>query len=189
MALLPSNCSNVTLLQRPAPHLTPDGRHDALVSQEVLPAAVLIVVGIVGIVVPVLPGLVLVAAGVAVWAIPRGDAVGWTVLGVAVAILIAGSVAKYLLPGRRLREAGVPGRTLVLGAVLGIVGFFVVPIIGLVLGFVLGVYLGEMARLKDRRAAWASTRKALAAVGVSMLIELVTGLLAAGVWVGALLLT
>jgi uncharacterized protein len=158
------------------------------VSVTVVLAAVLIVVGLVGIVVPVLPGLVLVVLGVAVWAVPRGDTFGWTVLGIAAAIAVAGSVVKYLLPGKRLKEAGVPWRTLALGAVLGIVGFFVVPIVGLFLGFVLGVYLGEYSRLKDHRPAWASTRKALGAVGWSMAIELLTGVLAAGVWVGALVL-
>ncbi|MBA3906383.1 MAG: DUF456 domain-containing protein [Pseudonocardiales bacterium] len=157
-------------------------------SATIVIAAVLVVVGLVGVVVPVLPGLLLVAAGIAVWAVPRGDALGWSVLGIAVAIIVAGTVAKYLLPGRKLREAGVPGRTLALGAVLGIVGFFVVPIVGLFLGFVLGVYLGELGRLSDRRQAWASTRRALAAVGASIAIELLTGVLAAGVWVGALVL-
>ena len=56
------------------------------------------------------------------------------------------------------------------------------------LGFVLGVYLGEYLRLKDHRKAWPSTRKALGAVGWSVAIELFAGLLAAGVWVGALVL-
>lgn len=149
-------------------------------------AAVLVVVGLVGVVVPVLPGLVLVLAGIAVWAVPRGDALAWTVLGVAVAIVVIGSVVKYLVPGKRLKEAGVPGRTLALGAVLGIVGFFVVPVVGLFLGFVLGVWLGELMRLPDRSAAWTSTKHALAAVGWSIAIELVTGVVAAGVWVGAL---
>lgn len=158
------------------------------VTPETVVAAVLIVVGIVGIVVPVLPGLVLVAAGVAVWAVPRADALGWTVLGVALAVLVVGSVVKYLVPGRRLRDAGVPGRSVALGAVLGIVGFFVVPVVGLFLGFVLGVYLAELARLRDRALAWPSTRGALAAVGWSIVIELVTGVLAAGVWIVGLTL-
>ena len=155
---------------------------------EVVVAAVLVVVGIVGIVVPVLPGLVLVAAGVAVWAVPRGDALGWTVLGIAVAVIVVGSVVKYLVPGRKLRDAGVPGRSVALGAVLGIVGFFVVPVIGLFLGFVLGIYLAELARLRDNALAWLSTRGALAAVGWSIVIELVTGVLAAGVWIVGLTL-
>ncbi len=150
-------------------------------------AAVLVTVGIVGIVLPILPGLVLVVAGVGVWAVARGDVVAWTVLGAVVAIAVVGSVVKYLAPGRRLRDSGVPGRTIVSGAVLGVVGFFVIPLVGLFIGFVLGVYLAELARLGRHDAAWPSTRQALAAVGWSVVIEMATGLLAAAVWVGALI--
>jgi hypothetical protein len=56
------------------------------------------------------------------------------------------------------------------------------------LGFVLGVYLAELARLKQSSLAWPCTRGALTAVGWSILIELATGLLAAGVWIGGLVL-
>ena len=150
-------------------------------------AALLVVVGLVGVVVPVLPGLVLVVGGIGLWAVPRNDAVGWTVLGVAVAVVALGTVAKYALPGARMRAAGVPGRTLLAGGVLGVVGFFAVPVVGLVLGFVLGVYLAERARL-GRAGAWPSTRTALTAVGWGVLIELAAGLLATAVWVGALVL-
>ena len=152
-----------------------------------LVAALLVVVGLVGILVPVLPGPVLILTGIAVWAVPRNDAVGWAVLGVAVALVAVGAVLKYLLPGRRMRDAGVPGRTLVLGGLLGIVGFFVVPVVGLLLGFVLGVYLAELGRV-GRGRAWPSARHALTAVGWSILIELAAGLLATAVWVGALVL-
>jgi len=154
---------------------------------ETVLAGLLIAVGIVGVIVPVLPGLILVLAGIALWAVPRGDALGWSVLGIAVAIVVLGTVAKYLLPGRRMRESGVPTRSIVAGALLGIVGFFVIPVVGLFLGFPLGVFLSELARLGGRDQAWVSTRKALGAVGFSILLELATGLLAAGVWVAALL--
>jgi uncharacterized protein YqgC (DUF456 family) len=70
----------------------------------------------------------------------------------------------------------VPNLTLFIGGVLGLVGFFVVPVVGLVLGFILGVYLAEQIRLKDSRAAWQSTKAALKATGLSMLIELAAGL-------------
>jgi uncharacterized protein len=152
-----------------------------------LVAGLLVVVGLLGIVVPVLPGLSLVVGGIALWAVDRNDAVGWTVLAVAVALAAVGAVVKYLLPGRRMRDAGVPGRTLLTGGVLGIVGFFVVPVVGLLLGFVLGVYLAEVARV-GRARAWPSARHALTAVGWSILIELAAGLLATAVWVGALVL-
>ena len=63
----------------------------------------MIVVGLVGVVVPVLPGLLLVWGGVALWALERGDATGWTVLAVATVLTAIGSAVKYVLPGRRLR--------------------------------------------------------------------------------------
>ncbi|OLT14595.1 hypothetical protein BJF78_18575 [Pseudonocardia sp. CNS-139] len=150
-------------------------------------AALLIATGIAGIVLPILPGLVLVVAGVAVWAVPRGDAVAWWVLGAAVLIAVVGSVVKYLLPGRQLRDSGVPGLTIAAGAVLGVVLFFVIPVVGLFIGFVLGVYLMELRRLRGHDAAWPSTRQALVAVGWSVVIELAAGLLIAAGWAGAVI--
>jgi hypothetical protein len=47
---------------------------------------------------------------------------------------------------------------------------------------VLGVYAAEHRRV-GARLAWPSTRAALRAAGLSILIELLAGLLAAGVWV------
>ena len=149
----------------------------------------IMLVGLVGIVVPVLPGLLLVWLGVAVWATERQDTTGWVILSLATALALAGSTLKYLLPGRRMRSQGVPGRTMVAGGLLGLVGFFVVPVVGLFLGFVLGVYLAERWRLGDHGDAWASTIVALRAAGWSMLIELLTGLLIAGAWVAALIAT
>jgi len=146
----------------------------------------MIVVGLVGIVVPVLPGLLLVWGGVLVWALDRTDPTGWVVLGAATVIALLGSVVKYLLPGRRLRDSGVPWTTIAAGGLLGLVGFFVVPVAGLVLGFVLGIFLAELARLGTRDLAWPATKRALVAVGVSILIELATALLVAGTWVAGL---
>jgi uncharacterized protein YqgC (DUF456 family) len=141
-----------------------------------------IVVGIVGVVVPVLPGVVLVLAAIVAWALERQDDVGWAVLAVAVVVFAVGQVAKYLLPGRRLKQAGVPARATWAGVALGVVGFFVLPVVGLPLGFVLGIYLVERLRLGQHRAAWPSTLHALRAAGWSVLIELATALLLALTW-------
>jgi uncharacterized protein YqgC (DUF456 family) len=150
--------------------------------------ALMIVVGLVGIVVPVLPGLLLVWAAVVVWALAERSAVAWTVLGVATVVFAVSQVVKYLIPGRRLKEAGVPTMSMLAGVVLGIVGFFVVPVVGVFLGFVLGIYAAELLRLHNHRAAWPSTVHALKAAGVSVLIELVAGLLIAAGWLGAVVL-
>lgn len=141
-----------------------------------------IAVGVVGVVVPVLPGALLVLAAVVAWVFERQDDVGWAVLAVAVLVFAAGQVTKYLLPGRRLKRVGVPARTTWAGVALAIIGFFVVPVIGLVLGFVLGVYLAERLRLGSHGAAWPSTLHALKAVGWSTLVELATALIMAAAW-------
>jgi len=153
-----------------------------------LVAGIMILAGLVGVVVPVLPALPLVWGGVLVWALGRQDGAGWATLLAATVIAVVGLVVKYLLPGRRLRASGVPTGSLLAGGVLGVVGFFVVPVVGAVLGFVLGVYLAERARLGGSSAG-RSTRAALAAVGWSMAIELLAGLLVAATWVTALVVT
>ncbi len=151
-------------------------------------AALLVAIGLVGIVVPILPGSVLVVAGILVWTIAEGGATAWAVFAVATVILAAGAVVKYVVPGRRLELAGIPASTQWVGVLLGVVGFFVVPVVGLFLGFVLGVYLAELRRLGGREA-WPSTVHSLKAVGLSILIELLAALTATLLWVGGLVAT
>ncbi|MGZ4438734.1 MAG: DUF456 domain-containing protein [Nocardioidaceae bacterium] len=153
-------------------------------SATVLVSGLLVATGLVGVVVPVLPGSALVWSGVALWAWQTSGTAAWAVLGLVTALLAAGAVVKYAVPGRRLRTAGVPATTLLAGALLGIVGFFVVPLVGLPLGFVLGVYLVELRRVGPD-LAWPATRSALGAAGLSLLIELGAALLAAGSWLVA----
>lgn len=149
---------------------------------------VAILVGLLGIVVPVLPGALLIGGAVLGWALHVDTRAGWVVLLVAVGALLAGAVLKYLVPGRRLAEAGVPSRTLWVGAAVGVVGFFVIPVLGLLVGFVLGVYTAERARV-GAAAAGPSTRAALRAAGVSILIELASGGVAAAAWVVGVVVT
>ena len=149
----------------------------------------LVVVGLVGIVVPVLPGLLLVLAGVLLWALTDGSTTAWVVFGLSVLVAALGYVLQYTLPGRRMRERGVTGSTLALAVVFGIVGFFVIPVIGAIIGFVLGIFVVETGRTRDRAQAWERTKHALVAVLHSIGIELVAGLVIAGLYIGGLIAT
>jgi uncharacterized protein len=149
-------------------------------------SGLLVVVGLFGIVVPVLPGTLLVALGIFVWASERGTAESWSTFGVAAVFLVVGAVVKYVVPGRRLKAA-VPFTTLLVGGLGAVAGFFVVPVVGALAGFPLGIYLAERVRL-GADGAWPSTKAALHAIGISILIELVAALAAAGVWLGGLAL-
>ena len=149
------------------------------------------VVGVLGVIIPLVPGVILCWTAVVVWAI-FGDvesAGRWVVVAIATVVALLGLVAKYAWPGRNLKRSGVPNLTLLAGGALGLVGFFVIPIVGLPIGFILGVWLAEWRRMGDSRLAWPSTKSALQAAGLSMLIELGTALVIAGTWVIGLVAT
>jgi uncharacterized protein YqgC (DUF456 family) len=151
--------------------------------------ALAIAVGLAGIVIPLVPGTLLVFAAIAVWAVIENNVTGWVTLGVATVLLAVATLIKYLWPMRRMRAADVRTSSLVAGAVLGIIGFFVIPVVGLVIGFVLGVYLAELARRHDQRVAWTSTKHALKGVALSVGVELAGALLATVAWVAGVYLT
>jgi uncharacterized protein len=146
-------------------------------------------VGLVGVVVPVLPGALLVWAAILVWSGVTQTTSGWVVLAVATVSVAAAQVVKYVIPDRQLRAGGVPRRSIVLGGLLALVGFFLVPVIGLFIGFVGGVYLSERRRLREHDAAWRATMLAARAAGVSVVIELAGALVAALSWFGVAVTT
>lgn len=144
--------------------------------------------GLGGVVIPILPGLTLQVAAVMLWAVAEASPMGWVVAAVSVVVAGVATVLKYTRPGRRLKEAGVPTRVLAVAVVAAIVGFFVVPVVGVVLGFVLALYVFERARV-GRERAWPSTKTALIAIAQSIGIELAGGLLILIVFVAAVFLT
>ena len=143
--------------------------------------ALAIAVGLACIVVPLLPGTLLVFGAITVWAVVEHS---WVTLGVVAALLAATTLTKYLWPVRRMRAADVSGWSLAAGAALGIIGFFVVPVLGMVIGFVLGVYLAELGR--GRGVAWTRAVHALKGVALSAGVDLCGALLDGGLGGGGL---
>jgi uncharacterized protein YqgC (DUF456 family) len=150
--------------------------------------AFVIAVGLAGIIVPVLPGGLVVFGAIAVWAIIEKTTVGWVTLGIAAALFLAAEVIKYTWPVKRMRAADVRTSILVIGGICGVIGFFVIPVIGLLIGFVAGVFVAELASRADARRAWASTVHALKGVALSAGVEFTGALLAAITWTVAVFL-
>lgn len=146
-------------------------------------------VGTVGIVVPVLPGLFVVWGATLVWAFERQDGPGWLVLGLATVAYAVGLVAQYLLPGRRMRSAGVEGWIVAVALAVAVVGFFVVPVVGAPVGFVVAVYLLERVKHREHGAAWRATTQAMRAVALNVGIELATAFAIIATWAVAVYVT
>ncbi|WP_019876817.1 DUF456 domain-containing protein [Sporichthya polymorpha] len=148
-----------------------------------------ILVGLVGVVVPALPGVLLIWGAVLVWTLASEGDGRWVVLALVSAVAAASQVIKFLIPGRQMQAAGIPTRTLLLGAGLGVVGFFVIPVVGALIGFVLGVYLAERSRLGAHDPAWAATKTALRGALLSIAIEFAAGVVCAGIWLAGAIAT
>ncbi|MFC7594291.1 DUF456 domain-containing protein [Terrabacter sp. GCM10028922] len=146
-------------------------------------------VGTVGIVVPVLPGLLVVWGATLVWAFERQDGPGWFVFAIATLLYAVGLVSQYLVPGRRMRSAGVEGGVVAVALAVAVVGFFVVPVVGAPLGFVLAVYLLERVKHREHVAARRATLEAIRAVALNIGIELVTAFAIIATWAVAVYVT
>jgi uncharacterized protein YqgC (DUF456 family) len=145
--------------------------------------AVAMVVGLVGLVVPVLPGLALMWVAVGVWALlDGGGAVRWTTFGAVTVLAVVGTVAALTLSGRRATVAGAPWWALLIATVGAVVGFFAIPVLGIVVGGVGGLWLAELVRLRDPRAAWDTTWEALQGYGVGTLVQMLAGVAILAVW-------
>lgn len=153
--------------------------------------ALVIAFGIAGIIVPVLPGgALLVAAAILGWAIWLGEPTGWVIFGISATFIAIGLITKYAIPGKRLKDSGMPLSTQIVGAILAIIGFFVVPVVGLFVGFPIGVFLAELRRHGgDAGVAWASTWTTLKAMGLFILIDATAATLATITWVVGLVIT
>lgn len=152
-----------------------------LTAQNALIALVMLV-GTLGIVIPVLPGLLLVWGGALIWAIEQQSQTGWIVLGVATVAYAAGLAAQYLVPGRRMRAAGIGSWTILIALGVGVVGFFVIPVVGAPIGFVAAVYGIERLRIRESGRAWEATKHALRAVMLNIGIELAAALAIMTTW-------
>ena len=146
--------------------------------------ALVMAVGLVGVIIPVLPGLLLVWGAGLVWVLlDGGGAARWAVLAMMTALLVIGTVAKYVLPARSAKQGGAPFSTMLLGAIGAIVGFFAIPVVGLIVGGIVGIFVGELARHGNVGSALRSTKGVLVSIGIGILIELLAGIAMVIVWV------
>lgn len=147
-----------------------------------------LLVGLIGTVLFVFPGLLIQVGSLLVWAILADAWVPWVIAIIGALIAATATLIKYLIPGKRLKDAGVPAFVLLPSALLAIVGFFVIPVVGAPIFFVGAVYLIELIRV-GASEAWPTTKASVAAVAMSVGIEFAAAFLILGLWVGTVFLT
>lgn len=139
---------------------------------------IVLLVGLAGTILPVLPGILLMWAAVVSYGFVAGfDAIAIIAILVST-MLAAGSIAVgVMLPKQAAEAAGASSRSQ-WAAVLGaIVGFFVIPIIGVVVGAVAGIAIAEYLDKRDWAPAWESTKGVLSGMGIAAIAQFGIGVM------------
>ena len=72
-----------------------------------------------------------------------------------------------------------------MAAMIGaVVGFFTIPVLGVVVGGIGGLWLAELVRLRHPRRAWDTTWAAVQGYGVGTVVQMLAGAAIFGVWLG-----
>jgi uncharacterized protein YqgC (DUF456 family) len=151
--------------------------------------AIAMAIGLLGTLLPFLPGLPIVWAAALVYGLAEGfGTVGWLLFALITAVGIAGLVLGTVLPHRRASARGAPRSTILIGVVAGIIGFFVIPIVGLPIGAGIGVLLAERRRLGDWDQAWGATKDLMVGFGIGALVQFGAGAGMIVLWVAWVLL-
>ncbi len=138
-------------------------------------AVAFILVGIVGIIVPILPGMLLVWFTVVVYAWRTGfEAVGWPTLIFITLIALVAGLSNIWLPLLGAKKTGAAKRAMFLGVVGAILGTFFIPLplLGTVIGYALGVFLGEFLKQRDLKLAFRASLGGVAGWGISTIVEI-----------------
>jgi uncharacterized protein len=155
---------------------------------QLLLVGLVMALGLAGVLIPGVPGRWLVWAAMLWWSLHDQSGLAWVLLVASTALLLVVQVVLWLMPPRRVREAGTTRRVAVWAGLGSVLGFFLLPVVGAVPGFLAGIYFCERRRLGGHGQAKSATRAVMRSGGTSELVEFFSCLLIAGAWLGAVVL-
>ena len=146
-----------------------------------------LLIGLVGLIVPVFPGLTVMWLATLVYALiqsSRGLMTGWNWFAFAIItlLMISGNIIDNIIIARKMRDQYIPWSSILIAIAAGIiVSLFFTPLIGLVAA-PLGLFLAEQRRLKNRDEAIKSTKAYMVGWGWAFGARFIIGLAITGLW-------
>ena len=146
-----------------------------------------LIVGLLGLIVPVFPGLTIMWLGTLVYALIENSAGNmtswdWFLFAMITLLMIVGNIADNLIIARKMRDKYIPWSSILFAFAVSIIAsIFFTPLMGLVAAPV-GLFLAEIRRLKDRDAAIDSTRTYMIGWGWAFGLRFLIGILMIGFW-------
>ena len=146
-----------------------------------------LIVGLLGLIVPVFPGLTVMWLGTLVYALIQsaaGKMTGWDwfLFALITVLMIVGNIVDNIIIARKMRDKYIPWSSILLAFAAGIIAsLFFTPLIGLVAA-PLGLFLAEVGRLKNKEAAIESTKAYMIGWGWAFGARFIIGLMITGFW-------
>ena len=143
-------------------------------------------VGLIGIVVPILPGTVLIWLGVLAYALLESfQAIDWMTFIVLTLIALVTGTADVWLALLGAKTGGASFWTLVYGMIGGVVGFFLfgalLPIVGNlfggIIGYALGILIGQYQKHRDWNLALKASFGGIVGWGIATVVQFAGGIL------------
>jgi uncharacterized protein YqgC (DUF456 family) len=146
-----------------------------------------LIVGLLGLIVPVFPGLTIMWLGTLVYALIENSSDkmtdwDWFLFALITILMIVGNIADNLIIARKMRDKYIPWSSILFAFAASIIAsIFFTPLMGLVAAPV-GLFLAESRRLKDRDAAIDSTKTYMIGWGWAFGLRFLIGILMIGFW-------
>jgi hypothetical protein len=140
-------------------------------------AQLFILVGLLGLVIPIYPGTVVIWLAMLGYGIAQGfTGLSVALFVVATLLMIGSTLVDNLLIGAGARQAGASWGTILAALAAGILGTFLLPPFGGVIAAPLVVLLLEYRRVRDWQKAWQALKGLVVGFGAAYVVRLGIGL-------------
>jgi uncharacterized protein len=140
-------------------------------------------VGLAGLVIPIFPGLVVIWIGGLAYGIITGfEFPAWLIFSILTIIMITGSLLDNVIMGKQAHKQGASWVSIIMAILFGIVGTFIIPIIGGFLGALLGIFITEWIRRKNWREAINASSGLAVGCGWAIILRFGLGVVMIALW-------
>ncbi len=141
-------------------------------------------IGWMGLVIPILPGLVIIWVAGLVFGIVSGfSTAGWIIIALMTILMVAGSLSDNVIMGASARQQGASWIAIGVALVLGVAGTLLLPPFGGLVLALLGIFAIEFYRHRDWRKALSSAKSMAFGCGWSVVVRAGIGALMIGLWI------
>jgi uncharacterized protein len=140
-------------------------------------------VGLLGLIIPVYPGLNIIWIAALIYAIVDGFTwPAWLYFAFITLLMLVGNLADNYFINIRARKTGASWLAIGVGYIAGIVGTFIIPLLGGLIFSILGVLVVELIRKKNWKIAWVTTREMALGFGWAVVVRIGIGAIMIGIW-------